>query len=68
LGISKYSGTLVLRNFASSCTRSEIRHDDIFRNLVSYLKQKEAAGVITLSNPQTEQTGVLYAFPPCPFR
>ena len=38
------------------------------RNLVSYLKQKEAAGVITLSNPQTEQTGVLYAFPPCPFR
>lgn len=37
------------------------------RNLVSYLKQKEAAGVITLTNPQTEQTGVLYAFPPCPF-
>lgn len=37
------------------------------RNLVSYLKQKEAAGVISLVNKDTEITGVLYAFPPCQF-
>lgn len=37
------------------------------RNLVSYLKQKEAAGVITLQNPHGDHTGVLYAFPPCQF-
>ncbi|KAJ8686745.1 hypothetical protein QAD02_022539 [Eretmocerus hayati] len=37
------------------------------RNLVSYLKQKEAAGVISLLNKDTESTGVLYAFPPCTF-
>jgi len=37
------------------------------RNLVSYLKQKEAAGVISLHNRETDQGGVLYAFPPCAF-
>ena len=37
------------------------------RNLVSYLKQKEAAGVISLINRDGEQSGVLYAFPPCSF-
>jgi RNA-binding protein 15 len=38
------------------------------RNLVSYLKQKEAAGVISLTSKDvTSSTGVLYAFPPCPF-
>lgn len=37
------------------------------RNLVSYLKQKEAAGVISLLNKETEATGVLYSFPPCSF-
>lgn len=37
------------------------------RNLVSYLKQKEAAGVISLLNKDTEATGVLYSFPPCDF-
>ena len=37
------------------------------RNLVSYLKQKEAAGVISLINRDSEQSGVLYAFPPCSF-
>lgn len=37
------------------------------RNLVSYLKQKEAAGVISLLNKETEATGVLYSFPPCTF-
>ncbi|UYV73993.1 RBM15B [Cordylochernes scorpioides] len=47
------------------------------RNLVSYLKQKEAAGVISLPSSKDETakketsskelSGVLYAFPPCPF-
>lgn len=37
------------------------------RNLVSYLKQKDAAGVISLQNRETSQNGVLYAFPPCQF-
>lgn len=37
------------------------------RNLVSYLKQKDAAGVLPLLNKSTEATGVLYAFPPCDF-
>jgi len=37
------------------------------KNLVSYLKQKEAAGVITLQSPNSEHSGVLYAFPPCEF-
>ncbi|RWS07075.1 putative RNA-binding protein 15-like protein [Dinothrombium tinctorium] len=39
------------------------------RNLVSYLKQKDAAGVISLSGVKDgkEMMGVLYAFPPCPF-
>lgn len=37
------------------------------RNLVAYLKQKEAAGVISLTNKDSETTGVLYAFPPCKF-
>ena len=39
------------------------------RNLVAYLKQKEAAGVITLSTSAGASAlgGVLYAFPPCTF-
>ncbi|VVC36933.1 SPOC-like, C-terminal domain,Spen paralogue/orthologue C-terminal, metazoa,Spen paralogue [Cinara cedri] len=37
------------------------------RNLVSYLKQKEAAGVISLLGKDSETIGVLYAFPPCAF-
>merc|ERR1712168_775908 len=37
------------------------------KNLVSYLKQKDAAGVISLSNKSADQSGVLYAFPPCNF-
>ena len=40
------------------------------RNLVSYLKQKEAAGVISLGGPSDgggEVAGVLYCFPPCEF-
>ena len=34
------------------------------RNLISYLKQKEAAGVISLNEVHQ---GVLYCFPPCSF-
>ncbi|KAK6176540.1 hypothetical protein SNE40_014806 [Patella caerulea] len=40
------------------------------RNLVQYLKQKEAAGVISLPpNPTQDKNnvGVLHAFPPCQF-
>jgi len=40
------------------------------KNLVTYLKQKEAAGVISLSSTGKkgkESVGVLYAFPPCSF-
>ncbi|KAM8975822.1 RNA-binding protein 15 [Pelodytes ibericus] len=40
------------------------------RHLVSYLKQKQAAGVISLpvgGNKDKDQTGVLHAFPPCEF-
>ena len=37
------------------------------KNLVTYLKQKEAAGVISLSSSGKESIGVLYAFPPCSF-
>ncbi|KAI0233771.1 RNA-binding protein spenito [Lamellibrachia satsuma] len=40
------------------------------RNIVSYLKQKEAAGVIALPpNPSKDRAnvGVLHAFPPCQF-
>ncbi|KAL0279623.1 UNVERIFIED_CONTAM: hypothetical protein PYX00_001138 [Menopon gallinae] len=37
------------------------------RNLVSYLKQKEAAGVISLPNKESDSSAVLYAFPACSF-
>ncbi|XP_071815718.1 putative RNA-binding protein 15B [Apostichopus japonicus] len=39
------------------------------RNLVSYLQQKKAAGVIILPVNQTDEKekGVLYAFPPCEY-
>ena len=36
------------------------------RNLISYLKQKEAAGVISLTASDSSQ-GVLYCFPPCSY-
>lgn len=36
------------------------------RNLISYLKQKEAAGVISMATPDAQQ-GVLYCFPPCTY-
>ncbi len=40
------------------------------RNLISYLKQKEAAGVISMAYKDdmgTSQQGVLYCFPPCEY-
>lgn len=39
------------------------------RNLVSYLKQKEAAGVVSLNTTKDgkETQGVLYVFPPCTY-
>lgn len=39
------------------------------RNLVSYLKQKEAAGVVSLNSTKDgkELQGVLYVFPPCAY-
>ncbi len=39
------------------------------RNLVSYLQQKQAAGVISLpvAGPKDTDAGVLHAFPPCEF-
>ncbi|XP_041046623.1 putative RNA-binding protein 15B [Carcharodon carcharias] len=42
----------------------------LLRNLVSYLKQKQAAGVIGLpvgGVKDKDNTGMLYAFPPCGF-
>lgn len=37
------------------------------RNLISYLKQKEAAGVISMNCKEANLNGVLYCFPPCDF-
>lgn len=40
------------------------------KNLVSYLKQKEAAGIVSLpvgGGRNKEHSGVLHAFPPCEF-
>ena len=53
-------------------TTVAIQHDnpDVqsrpLRNLISYLKQKEAAGVISMTANDSTQ-GVLYCFPPCPY-
>lgn len=53
-------------------TTNAIQHDnpDVqsrpLRNLISYLKQKEAAGVISMTAPDSTQ-GVLYCFPPCAY-
>ncbi|XP_074597025.1 RNA-binding protein spenito isoform X2 [Brevipalpus obovatus] len=37
------------------------------KHLVTYLRQKEAAGVISLTNSSQVPIGMLYAFPSCPF-
>lgn len=59
LGLSGSSSNITIDD-ASVQTRP-------LRNLVSYLKQKEAAGVISLLNKENDSSGVLYAFPPCSF-
>lgn len=58
--------------FLGLANLNSIQHDnpDVqsrpLRNLISYLKQKEAAGVISMAAPDATQ-GVLYCFPPCPY-
>ena len=68
---SSTSHAIFLGLSLSSSQAPNIDNPDILsrplRNLVSYLKQKEAAGVITLTSTNSSQTGVLYAFPPCQF-
>ncbi|XP_075168629.1 RNA-binding protein spenito [Haematobia irritans] len=70
--ISSSSSHAIFLGLAGSTVTSNTSEDGSvqtrpLRNLVSYLKQKEAAGVISLLNKETEATGVLYAFPPCDF-
>ena len=47
---------------------AKVQHRPL-KNLVSYLKQKEAAGVISLppNASKDQELGVLHAFPPCQF-
>nr|XP_028589669.1 RNA-binding protein 15 [Podarcis muralis] len=57
-------------NRASSGEANTTSTQRPLRNLVSYLKQKQAAGVISLpvgGNKDKENSGVLHAFPPCDF-
>ena len=37
------------------------------RKLISYLKQKEDAGVISMTGGPETTEGVLYCFPPCAY-
>jgi len=61
--------------FLGVTTNVNIQHDNPevqsrpLRNLISYLKQKEAAGVISMNYKEdSEMTqGVLYCFPPCAY-
>jgi RNA-binding protein 15 len=41
--------------------------DRPLKHLVGYLKQKDAAGVISVQSNKGVPTGVVYAFPPCHF-
>nr|XP_018914255.1 PREDICTED: putative RNA-binding protein 15 [Bemisia tabaci] len=56
-----------------SSPNTSIKSEDVsmplhsFKYLMSYLKQKDAAGVISLITKDSEVTGVLYVFPPCSF-
>lgn len=61
-----FLGLTTSNNNTITSTDSNIQTRPL-RNLVSYLKQKEAAGVISLLNKETEVTGLLYSFPPCTF-
>ena len=56
-----------LNNYEDSASSIQPRP---LKNLVTYLKQKEAAGVISLPPmpiPGKKDVGVLHAFPPCDF-
>merc|ERR1719415_274632 len=59
--------------FLGVTTNVTIQHDNPeiqsrpLRNLISYLKQKEAAGVISMTAGSDATQGVLYCFPPCSY-
>ena len=55
-------------NTTITCDNPEVSNRPL-RNLISYLKQKEAAGVISMTHNETDemQQGVLYCFPPCEY-
>lgn len=69
--ISSSSSHAIFLGLSGSSTNITIDDASVqtrpLRNLVSYLKQKEAAGVISLLNKDSDSSGVLYAFPPCSF-
>ena len=54
---------------AVSETSKDAKKHRPLTNLVSYLKQKNAAGVLSLSakTKQNHETGLLHTFPPCEF-
>ncbi|XP_067387702.1 RNA-binding protein 15 [Emydura macquarii macquarii] len=63
-------GTLDNRSSSGASEAATTSTQRPLRNLVSYLKQKQAAGVISLpvgGNKDKENSGVLHAFPPCDF-
>nr|XP_033774291.1 RNA-binding protein 15 [Geotrypetes seraphini] len=69
-GPSGYAILLALPGTSASAGEQVTSTQRPLRNLVSYLKQKQAAGVISLpvgGNKDKENTGVLHAFPPCDF-
>jgi len=62
--------------FLGMSTSTSIQHENPeiqsrpLRNLISYLRQREAAGVISMTYKESEdnqQQGVLYCFPPCTY-
>ncbi|XP_078500922.1 RNA-binding protein 15 isoform X2 [Lissotriton helveticus] len=71
-GPSGYAILLAVPNTSDSTSAGEqaASTQRPLRNLVSYLKQKQAAGVISLpvgGHKEKENSGVLHAFPPCDF-
>uniref|UniRef100_A0A3Q2CD46 RNA-binding protein 15 n=1 Tax=Cyprinodon variegatus TaxID=28743 RepID=A0A3Q2CD46_CYPVA len=66
-GSSGYAVLLAVQGKSEDVSSSTERP---LKNLVSYLKQKEAAGIIGLpvgGSSDKELSGVLHAFPPCEF-
>ncbi|XP_061641297.1 RNA-binding protein 15-like [Phyllopteryx taeniolatus] len=71
-GPSGYSVLLAMPGNSEDATAPEGKDstERPLKNLVSYLKQKEAAGIVSLPVGGTrdkEHSGVLHAFPPCEF-